>query len=752
MTTTLHQLAVIVILAILNFTTIVTAKLTECDLQLEWAGVVIKVQTTVGETCCQALRGLDSRHVSKYLPRGTSENSKNAELSVDLGTLCDDDGNNNDVQCWSHVSHDLYDLINLLSGFMDDAENMSDLASEPLFMAFSKLTWTCPLEDGDDYNNFGLEGLLSESHDVINSIDSPNIHANSRMGFVSKFKNTQNHNNSNDNKIKSPKPVSESTNDPDAQEMVHAWSAIKISELPSMEEGTPRHGGSVSHHMTHGPAETNKDMLKSFKDIQNDLYQADYDQNEGYKMPFEQSSSVEFYEPKRPHLISSENILEIPVSPTDEETLVNDKPTEMEFVSILQAPRAFIQQAEIIKEPTTAFVTPDNPNFIKDPKPELIQGDDEHSDFAAPPSPFVNYNFQGPVSAAEFNANNMNVENFHELSKPEAYSSLSDNTVTDLSNPDCKVHLIKGLNLISGVEVIADGNYKLKLTIDATIPVVFKDLIVGKCGRHTPGIAILDEVSYSAAIEIDMAICQEECDLEAENNLKSSIDIMNQPIEVSFSLIEKRGDDQVLAVYQMFPKAHYYEDYIVDFDISSGGTSQLVVDNNGAPIENQGNLQFNFMTYTDNEYDRKTRSTKKVAAPGQTTFFEITPTNGFTPGKMITVPEVCFLKDMNTNEMIELWDVTNLDVCVPNMQYQTAYGRWQFELNLYESFGYAATRSPRQHSGQNNNNFVMTCSLRVCGAIAGNDCSKILDNCGYGIEYETEEELAMKGIKKSRKK
>ena len=100
------------------------------------------------------------------------------------------------------------------------------------------------------------------------------------------------------------------------------------------------------------------------------------------------------------------------------------------------------------------------------------------------------------------------------------------------------------------------------------------------------------------------------------------------------------------------------------------------------------------------------------------------PTNGFTVGKMINVPEICFIKDLTNSNTVMMWDMGVNGGCVPNLRYMPATGNWQFPVNYYQIMGY--TTLDHQH-----NKFKITCNMRVCGNIAGNPCEQQIENCNH---------------------
>ena len=283
--------------------------------------------------------------------------------------------------------------------------------------------------------------------------------------------------------------------------------------------------------------------------------------------------------------------------------------------------------------------------------------------------------------------------------------------------------VVEGTDVIKSIAYRSDGNYKLEINFKGVIPLTFVDLQAGKCSQFTPGVSIVNADNFDTTLEIDMAICQKECDLRAED-LLSSIDVLNEPIDITFGIQDPEDYNRVIGKYHIQPNAMYHEDYILEFNTETEETRQLVIDDSGNFFQVDDNIQFSYMTFNDDTFEEKTYSTKASAPPGYTTFIEMCPINGFTTGKMLNVPEICFIKDLTNDKTVMMWDMGIDDGCVANLHYETATGNWQYPANYYQIMGYS-TRN------MNHNNFKITCNMRVCGNVAGNACQMQIANCDY---------------------
>lgn len=290
----------------------------------------------------------------------------------------------------------------------------------------------------------------------------------------------------------------------------------------------------------------------------------------------------------------------------------------------------------------------------------------------------------------------------------------------DLANPG----VVQGYDVINSINYRTDGNYKMEINMKGSVPLKIVDLVAGKCSAITPGVSIVNAENTDTTLEIDLSICQEECDL-APNEILSSIDVLNQPLNIQFGIADPQQPENIIAQYNIQPAAWYNEDYILEFDTGNEETRQLVIDDEGEFFQIDDNIQFSYMTYNDPDFEMKTYSTKQSAPPGQTTFMEMCPINGFTVGKMINVPEICFIKDLSNGNTVMMWDMgmEAENGCIPNLKYKTDKGAWQFPANYYQIFGYNT-----RHQG-NHNNFKITCNMRVCGNVYGNPCQAQIERC-----------------------
>lgn len=313
-------------------------------------------------------------------------------------------------------------------------------------------------------------------------------------------------------------------------------------------------------------------------------------------------------------------------------------------------------------------------------------------------------------------------------------------SIQDLSN-----HQVSGPRnfLLKSIEYVVDGNYKAEIYLTGHQPFTITEFAADICGAVGPGIAIRNHDEITQTVEVDFSVCkdmtkfnelnsQRNAGKMSKNEYRSSIDLLNAPVNVRFDIIPFDSLNATPLTFEISPNSSYYEDYILDWETASEKTSQLVINTQtGETLVQPNNLQFKFFTFESKHYKTQTYSTKEIARPGETTFVSIAPTNGFYSGKMLTIPETCFLKDLESNQFIQLWDLGK-DVenyCVSDLTYQDQTGSWHFPINFSQLLG----------TSTNEDNFSLTCNLRVCSNIAGNECGRIIKNCGYkqGVPVHT---------------
>lgn len=292
---------------------------------------------------------------------------------------------------------------------------------------------------------------------------------------------------------------------------------------------------------------------------------------------------------------------------------------------------------------------------------------------------------------------------------------------------------VQGQNVMKQITYRADGNYKMSIKFESTIQILFADdFQVGKCNKYSPGVAFIGLNSETTILQVDLNLCQIECDFES-GKLLASIDILNQPLDIKFSLMNPdfpTDKSKILCKYHVRPSPLYREDYILEMNTQTYDCRQLVIDDTGDFYQIGDNIQFNFMTFQDSKFTIKSPAStyfKKSAAPGHTTFLEICPVNGFTPAKMITLPEICFLKDLTNENTVMMWDMSLDDQCLTGLEYKTATGIWHMNLNYYEIM---KAKFPGYET-PGHNNFKLTCSIRLCGNVVGNPCQHKIDECQY---------------------
>lgn len=192
-------------------------------------------------------------------------------------------------------------------------------------------------------------------------------------------------------------------------------------------------------------------------------------------------------------------------------------------------------------------------NPFHNPMPEnsnpASEGSNNHHPYSRPedePTPFVN-----PMFSPIGNHHSQPESNHHVPSVPYHPTFSSDDehdgpNSINLHSPG----IVEGADVIHSIEYRADGNYKMEVIFKSAIPMNIVDLRVGKCNEFTPGVALIDKDSEEVTMEIDMSICQQECDFQ-DDQLLSSIDILNQPIDIIFGLTDPQDEDHVISRYHV---------------------------------------------------------------------------------------------------------------------------------------------------------------------------------------------------------
>ena len=307
-----------------------------------------------------------------------------------------------------------------------------------------------------------------------------------------------------------------------------------------------------------------------------------------------------------------------------------------------------------------------------------------------------------------------------------SYPSPIAETNIDLPN-DC--HL-SGKPIITDYNYMADGNYKLQIEFAMNQKVMFQDLLVGKCNILNPGLEVKNENSKFPRLIVDLEKCHEEDD---DNNhddrddakSRGTFDTINKPISVTFDLVEKYDIQQpkkVLAKYQFFPSVNYAEDYIVEFSTESNIVESLLIDNSGQAKSQSGNIQFGFETL-----DTKNNNPQSKQKPKN---LQLKPNNGFNVNIFTNLVEACYVQDLTKNDaLVKIFDMNDSSEntntkCYQNLSYDEKFGIWDFPVDFYGVFG-------NNDASSNHNNFKISCSVRVCENIPGNECAEIINNCGY---------------------
>ena len=276
--------------------------------------------------------------------------------------------------------------------------------------------------------------------------------------------------------------------------------------------------------------------------------------------------------------------------------------------------------------------------------------------------------------------------------------------------------ITKPNSLILSTNAKADGNYKMFIEIIAKVPINFdhNTLKVGKCNSHSPGLLIEGEGNFDVKLTIDLNTCVEE-DFNNPMIDYRLVDAYNRAILVSFDLVDPpvvsspTGHMTILEHYEFNPHPTYSENHIIHYDTDTGSVDEIQISSNGHEIDtSSASLHFVFSPH--NIIDKTVDTQSRI---------RIEPINGFNAEKFINVPELCMISDDSTGESKILWDMSGHTVCQKNLTYEKVTGAWNFDVNFIKDFGFGKHAS-------------ITCNIRVCGNVEGNDCQKYINDCNYG--------------------
>jgi hypothetical protein len=268
-----------------------------------------------------------------------------------------------------------------------------------------------------------------------------------------------------------------------------------------------------------------------------------------------------------------------------------------------------------------------------------------------------------------------------------------------------------GRPVINSIRYSVDGNYKLKLILNSQVPINFANLFAGKCSQSNPQIQVINERTVETTIIVDLNMCQLENDFHSATALKT-IEDLNAPIRISFELHDENGD--LIASYVVFPHSSFWENYVLNFKLDSSLVNEVSIDSKGhqMPLMHEG-LHFTYNTV-------RPLASEPVLA--------ITPTNGFSTMKMTSFPETCILYNAKSKKTVTLWNAATHNFgyknpnpnCQNKLKYHKSSGSWHMGFDFLEHF-----------PGANISDLELTCSVRMCANVNGNECFDVIDKCGY---------------------
>lgn len=329
----------------------------------------------------------------------------------------------------------------------------------------------------------------------------------------------------------------------------------------------------------------------------------------------------------------------------------------------------------------------------------------------------------------------------------DAKSQVSPYADTDTGIKGLKI--VAGPNILTNMEYVVDGNYKLMIDLSSDIDFDLMEITAERCQEGNSGISFINKNGgRHTIVMIDMSICKFDHgdQTKTENRIYksprgkpvsrsvASVVELNTPIGVSFSVLpsDRNGVDESLLIhsnYIMEASSNFHEDYILEFDSHANHLSQIHIDENGDLAVDKNNLQFGF-----------TSSSESLTDDDDPNKISLQPTNGFRTDTFIYIPEMCFLKDKYSGDEVQLWEMTtekngcqnrNDDRNSYKMSYNDQTQVWNFSIDFYKALD--QDQNLDQSMSQKNliSDYVITCSVRVCGNESGNICSEKIKVCDY---------------------
>ena len=309
-----------------------------------------------------------------------------------------------------------------------------------------------------------------------------------------------------------------------------------------------------------------------------------------------------------------------------------------------------------------------------------------------------------------------------------------------------------GRPMIKEFTATVDGNYVLLIRVRGNEKLAFHDLMVGECRYREPGnggnetepeseshIKIANSFTRESEITVDLEACQpnenkiSSYTVKDEDNL---INILNAPIEISFSLLEpdlyenQETRNQIAAKYSFTHSTKFADKYKVTYLSIKNESVSNIYNAHGRTEYQPNNLQLSMVPLNDTE-DGQGILVQQAKEKGFDIFIKITPINGFNLNLMSFYPISCSIRDpWLTNKNIQLWRMggyntkdcyTDIEYVEPDVINQLEVPYWTFGLNYTKLLGPETT--PKDS--------VISCEVKLCGNIKNNQCSQMIENCGY---------------------
>ena len=355
------------------------------------------------------------------------------------------------------------------------------------------------------------------------------------------------------------------------------------------------------------------------------------------------------------------------------------------------------------------------------------------------------------LSDTKFHNSKNETESYLDDSEPTERDQDDDDSVIEFLNDavDAEVRtvlrgrnhgLVEGEQMLHGYQAKTDGNYAMHVTFRGRTNLIFSNLTVGNCvfardfrttyivGTNLEmeeAIQIFRPGSHNPYVSVDLERCHSnQAALEKIEDWETAIDFLNRPVPITFGLIKAANtsslhghglpETEIAASYAFEFSAHFGDRYKIIYDSGKRESIPYLFNERGFPRKVLNNIQFEIEETDDIEMKKQF---------GLDATLKILPTNGFNNHVTLFTAEECFLRDPWTEKKVKLWAIGKYDRtdCFKEVMFDRGTNYWKFGLNFTRVLGYQTKHR----------DYVVSCAIRLCGNVPGNQCGEILEKCGY---------------------